>query len=131
MRFTGHIVVVDDSPDCLGMLVAALRLHGLSVIGGRRPGAGARIPAFLASAPRVVLYDVPPPYELELEAFRELRRTTFPEAAVFLTTTELRRLQRWLTEGEVCGVFMKPYDLTQLVAAIRKVLGETKEGGNK
>jgi DNA-binding response OmpR family regulator len=113
------IAVADDSPDCVGMLVAALQLHGLRVVGGRRPRPGARPPAFLASAPRVVIYDIPPPYQRELETFRDVRRDAFGKAAVILTTTHGGRLQKWLTEGEVLDVCLKPCEVGQLVAAIR------------
>jgi DNA-binding response OmpR family regulator len=71
-----------------------------------------------------VVYDISPPYESQLETFRKLRRTVFREGAVILTTTHPGRLQRWLAEGEVIDVCLKPCDVDHLVARIRTVLGQ-------
>lgn len=104
------------------MLVACLRTEGLTVLGGRPPQDPARPPAFLASHPAVVVFDVQPPYEAHLRTVRRLRAAVFPEAALLLTTTDGHRLRRWLEKDEVRGVFVKPCNLEQLVAAIRDAL---------
>jgi DNA-binding response OmpR family regulator len=121
MRRASHIAVVDESRECLQMLVAVLRANGLAVIGGRRPRPGQALPAFLRSDPALVVYDVCPPYAEELKLFRELRASAFPRAAVFLTTTDVRYLERWLREREVERVFLKPCDVQDLVTAVREV----------
>jgi DNA-binding response OmpR family regulator len=75
-----------------------------------------------AHAPVVVVYDVAPPYDrswLYLEALRT--SGLLKGVPIVLTTTNEHRLRELVATSEpVIEVFGKPFDLGELVAAVRR-----------
>jgi CheY-like chemotaxis protein len=75
--------------------------------------------------PRVVVYDVSPPYERSW-LYLEAMRSTGPlrNVPLVLTTTNEKRLRELVATSEpILEVFGKPFDLGQVVEAVRRAAG--------
>jgi DNA-binding NtrC family response regulator len=83
-------------------------------------------PRFLEEhAPRVVIYDIPPPYDQNWEFLRLLRTTEAMRArAVVVTTTHKGHLEKLVGPTDAIEIIGKPYDLDQVIRAVRQALGQ-------
>lgn len=80
---------------------------------------------FLAEqAPQVIIWDIAPPYDTNWQYFKVVK--TLPamqNRPCIVTTTNLARLQEIMDAPEqVVEIVGKPYDLEQLLDAIKKAL---------
>jgi CheY-like chemotaxis protein len=75
-----------------------------------------------AHDPAVVVFDVPPPYDVNWRYLEALRTSgAFAGRAVVVTTTNERRLREFVDTGErLIEVFGKPFDMTEVVKAVRR-----------
>ena len=76
--------------------------------------------------PQVIVFDVSFPYELKWQRFREFQQLGDEcRVPVVLTTTNQRALTEWSGAASVLEILGKPYDLEQLLAAVRRALIST------
>ena len=76
--------------------------------------------------PQVIVFDVSFPYELNWQRFREFQQLGDEcRVPVVLTTTNQRALTEWSGATSVLEILGKPYDLEQLLAAVRRALIST------
>jgi DNA-binding NtrC family response regulator len=75
--------------------------------------------------PRVVIYDIPPPYDQNWEFLKLLRTTeAMRDRAVVVTTTHKGHLEQLVGPTDAIEIVGKPYDLDQVIRAVRQALGE-------
>ena len=76
--------------------------------------------------PQVIVFDVSFPYKSNWQRFREFRALGYEcRVPVVLTTTNERALTECVGSTEALEIVGKPYDLDQLVTAVRRALAST------
>jgi DNA-binding response OmpR family regulator len=122
------VAVFNASADIVGMLREALQEAGFTVVTAHLPDIKAGrtdVVAFLQHYdPRVVLYDIAPPYDENWTFCRLLQDTEAARGRPFvLTTTNQRALAEVVGAAVTLEVLGKPYDLAEVVRAVRRALG--------
>ena len=79
--------------------------------------------------PRAILYDIAPPYDENFRLMQHLRSLSGLVGCEFvLTSTNAPYVQKLIGKGErIYEVIGKPYDLKQIVSAVKRVLKRTRE----
>ena len=73
--------------------------------------------------PQVILFDIAPPYEENWKFFQLLKNTKVAEGRHFLlTTTNKQALERLVGETEAIEILGKPFDMDEIIAAVRQLL---------
>ncbi len=77
--------------------------------------------------PDVVVYDVQPPYDINWRYLDALRTSgPFKGKKIVVTTTNEKRVREFVDTNEpMIEIFGKPYDMQQVVEAVRRVTGGT------
>jgi CheY-like chemotaxis protein len=116
------ILVVDDEPDLLGLLVDQVSSLGYDVVAARDGTEGLRLA--LDRQPDIILTDVIMPYMDGPEMLERLRSR--PETrgipVIALTALTDRRTRTRLGALGVRGLLTKPYSMRDLAERIREVL---------
>lgn len=75
--------------------------------------------------PDVIVYDIPPPYDRQWAFLHHLRRLPLVQDVPFVvTTTNAARLTEIIGPDEhVYEIIGKPYDLEQILTAVRRSIG--------
>ncbi len=120
-----HIEIVD-------MLQMALQDEGFRSVGKTIPELERSEQSLLnfldEHDPRVIIYDVSPPYPQNWERFQVAREVAlFRGRHVVLTTTDPDALERLIGPTESYPIFSKPFELDTLIQAIRRFV----EGGQQ
>jgi DNA-binding NtrC family response regulator len=86
-----------------------------------------------AHDPAVVVFDVPPPYDVNWRYLDALRTSgAFVGRAVVVTTTNERRLREFVdTDERLIEVFGKPFDMTEVVKAVRRAVDGGQPAGDR
>jgi CheY-like chemotaxis protein len=122
------IAVFNSSSDTVDLLRTALEAHGLHTVPGHIADLKKGELDFVAfledHRPAVIVYDISPPYDTNWNFLKLVRSSQPAQACRFiLTTTNKPVLDRLVGENEAIEIIGKPYDLDQVVAAVRGALG--------
>src|SRR5258705_3456950 len=123
------IAVFNSSSDTIEVLKLALEEQGFVVASGHvsdiKKGQVDVIDFVREHQPDVVIYDVALPYEENWRFLRLLQSSDALEDFKWvITTTHKRRLEELVGDtGEVIEIVGKPYDMQQIIDAVRAALG--------
>jgi DNA-binding NtrC family response regulator len=125
----GVVAVINSNADTVEMLRVALQLEGFESVTAHIDEIKRGLldfPRFLEEHdPRVVIYDIPPPYDQNWEFLKLLRTTdAMRDRAVVVTTTHKGHLEQLVGPTDAIEIVGKPYDLNQVIRAVRQALGE-------
>lgn len=129
-KYNDVIAVVNSSDDTVDMLRECLNAHGFtSVVTGHvhdfKTGAEG-FPDFIAQhQPAAIIYDVSIPYDRNWTFLRLLLDSeSMRGRKVVVTTTNKQRLDELVGPNEAFEIVGKPYDLEQIVSAVKAALGK-------
>ena len=123
------VAILNSNDDTVEMLRAMLESEGMVAVSahitdlrrGQLDFAG-----FLSEHdPKVIIYDVPPPYDRSWLFFQHLRALPTMKGREFvITSTNPARLQQVApADRPVYEIIGKPYDLQIIIDAVKKALG--------
>src|SRR5262249_8997895 len=128
-KYDDVVAVVNSNDDTVEMLRQCLITHGFSaVVTGHindfKTGA-ADFPNYLAQHdPAVLIYDVSIPYDKNWTFLRLLLDSeSMRGRKVVVTTTNKKRLDELVGPTDAFEIVGKPYDLDQIVSAVKGALG--------
>lgn len=120
------VAVINTSPDTLDLLTTVLELAGFVTVSGYtheirdgRMDLGALI---RQHQPKVVVYDIAPPYEANWRFFEHLRATILQGCVFVLTSTNAALVEGLAGTPRIYEVVGKPFDLNVIVAAVRDAI---------
>jgi CheY-like chemotaxis protein len=122
------VAVLNSSPDVMTMLREALEEEGFTIVTAHVPEikrGQQDLVAFLTQHdPRVIVYDISPPYDENWTFLRLVQDTeSVKNRAFVLTTINKRALEEAVGATHTLEVIGKPYDLGQVVRAVQKACG--------
>lgn len=80
--------------------------------------------------PRVIVYDIAIPYDHNWRLYEHLRGAPACSGVAFvLTTTNIKHVRQLAGSAELHEIVGKPYDLNQIVDAVKRVGGEPEVAG--
>jgi CheY-like chemotaxis protein len=80
--------------------------------------------------PRVIVYDIAIPYDHNWRLYEHLRAAPACSGVSFvLTTTNIKHVRQLAGSAELHEIVGKPYDLNQIVDAVKRVGGEPEVTG--
>jgi CheY-like chemotaxis protein len=114
------ILVVDDDPTIRAAVAELLEMYGYAVVVASNGGEALEVVA--REHPRVVLLDMRVPVLDGWGFMRALREREFqPQILVVSAAYDARR---WADEVGAAGHIPKPFEAEDLLAAVRRALGE-------
>jgi CheY-like chemotaxis protein len=120
------VAIINTSPDTIELLSGVLEAAGFVVISGYthdiRSGKLNLVVFLQQHAPRVIVYDIAPPYERNYRLFEHVRSMACAENCRFvLTSTNAAHVQKLARRDErVFEVVDKPVDLDLIVTAVKE-----------
>ena len=125
------VAIFNTSPDTIEMLRLVLEPVGYVVIGAYtyeiRDGEVDVEAMVKQHGPRLIIYDVAPPYERNWRLFEHISRMPALKGISFLiTTTNLRQVREMAgPDREIYEIVGKPYDLGLIVEAVKEAIGSS------
>jgi DNA-binding response OmpR family regulator len=124
------VLVMNGMQDMVELFRIYLEQDGWAVVSAQADEArrGAiDLPGFVnAHDPAAIVYDVQPPYDVNWRYLEGLRTSgAFKGRPVVITTTNEKRLREIVSTAEpLIEIFGKPYDMNEVVAAVRRAVGD-------
>ena len=123
------VAVINTSPDVVDMLRLTLEHAGIVVVSAMtwevRDGEVDLERLVAQHQPKVVLYDVSPPYESNWQLFEHIRAMRVMAGVQFvITTTNAKQIEELARQSNdrVYEIVGKPFDLGEIVTAVREAL---------
>jgi CheY-like chemotaxis protein len=113
---TQHILVVDDDPYLLGLIVDVLTIEGYQVVGARNGAEAMR--SITEARPRVVLLDMQMPV-LDGWEFVNLMRDNGLNLPVVIMTGS-HNAHDWAAQVKADDYLGKPFDLDDLISKVAR-----------
>ncbi len=129
MSRTPVVAIFNSNDDVVEMLRLAIEQHGLVVVSGHidavRRGTQLLSDFLATHDPSVIVYDLVPPYDRSWLFLEHLRETTSMRGRRFvITSTNAARAREIIGTAEhVYEVIGKPFDLDQVVQAVKRAAG--------
>jgi hypothetical protein len=123
------VAILNSNDDTVEMLAAMLESEGMVAVTAHisdlRRGQFDFGGFLKEHDPRVIIYDIPPPYDRSWLFYEHLRSLPSMKGRKFvLTSTNPPRVQQVAqTDEPVLEIIGKPYDLQMIIEAVRKALG--------
>jgi DNA-binding NtrC family response regulator len=124
------VAVINSSADTVEMLRLFLQRDGFEAVTAHideiKRG-GLDFPRFLEEHdPRVLIYDVSPPYEQNWTFLNLLRRLDVMQdrRRLVITTTHKANLESLVGPTEAIEILGKPYDLAEVMRAVKRSVGD-------
>jgi DNA-binding NtrC family response regulator len=121
------VAVINTSPDIVDMLRVALEHAGVVVVSALtheiRDGQ-LDVESFIQQHdPKVVVYDVAPPYEANWRLFEHIAQLPALRKRQFvMTSTNAPHVEKLARGTRIFEILGKPYDIDQIVDAVRQAL---------
>jgi DNA-binding NarL/FixJ family response regulator len=125
------VAVFNASEDTVDVLTMFFAQKGFRAVGRTWPARESITPdaalGFMAKhLPQVIIFDVSLPYEWNWQRFREFQELGEEcRIPTVLTTTNKRALTECMGPTDALEIVGKPYDLDQLLTAVRRALAST------
>lgn len=122
------VAILNSNDDTVEMLAMMLESEGMVAVTGHvsdlRRGKFDFAGFLSEHDPKVIIYDIPPPYDRSWLFFQHLRSLPSMQGRKFvLTSTNPQRLQQIADPDQpVFEIIGKPYDLRIIIDAVRKGL---------
>ena len=110
-------IVVDDDPDTVEVFSEYLKLKGIEVVGTGSDGREA-VELYQEFKPDIVLLDMKMPEYDGMYAIRHIKKKE-PLAKIIVVTGHH---DYQIDENDVAAIFYKPYEIEEIMAAIKKIL---------
>ncbi len=129
-KYPEVVAVINSSEDTVEMLRQCLMTHGFSAIVTAHiqdfKSGSEDFPKYLAQHdPAVIIYDVSIPYDRNWTFLRLLLDSeSMRGRKVVVTTTNKKRLDELVGPTDAFEIVGKPYDLEQIVSAVKVALGK-------
>ena len=127
--FNQVIAVINSNEDTVEMLRTCLNTHGFtSVVTAHvreiRDGATDFLEFVRTHQPHLFVYDISIPYDRNWRFLDFLRSSDVMKGrAVVVTTTNKAALDKMVGPNEAMEIVGKPYDIEQIVGAVKRTLG--------
>jgi DNA-binding NtrC family response regulator len=123
------VAVINSSADTVEMLRLSLQGDGFESVTAHIDEIKRGVldfPRFLEEHdPRVLIYDVSPPYEQNWTFLNMLCRLDVMQGrALVVTTTHKANLEKLVGPTEAIEILGKPYDLEEVMRAVKRAVGE-------
>ncbi|MBI2759884.1 MAG: hypothetical protein HYX51_00460 [Chloroflexi bacterium] len=118
------IAVFDPDPSLLRLLELALSDEGYTVVTAGIGVVVETIALLETHRPRLVLYDIAPPYVQSRDDLERVQRAVSSwDCRFVLMTTNRLALEQEIGRVDVCDVVDKPFNLDTVLTAVRRCLG--------
>ncbi len=125
MENKNRILVVDDEPDLLGVLVQRLQANGYAV--GVASNGQEALASLKETLPDLIILDVLMPVMDGFTFYKELKKNKATSAIPVLVLTARNKMEDTFSAVGVDAFVAKPYDAQTLLAKVEELLAKTKD----
>lgn len=130
------VAVINSSADVVQLLRAALEEDGYRTVAVSAPevkqGQEDLVAFFEEHDPRVIVYDVSPPYEENWRFLRLVQNLVAAQGREFvITSTNKRALEELVGDTGAIELIGKPYDLEEILTAVARALADKRSASGR
>jgi len=127
------VAIINSNEDIIDLLRLFFADEGIASISGHvadfKRGRQDFIAFLNTYQPQVIVYDIAPPYEENWQFFQLVRQATEARGCrLILTTTNKTILERLIGEVSAFEIIGKPFDLQEVVTAVKHLLEQENVG---